>query len=129
VIEADRTFREAVSQAYRATRVFEYFTSQTYAKRGDLFLVRMVSSGDLTLESYLAGLTEAYVQFLEQFGEADSRVVTLSLKDDLLGIPKLGPDGVALSLAARNDLFHQKLASPELLDGNGYFTVPFSTGL
>jgi hypothetical protein len=90
VIEADRTFNDAVQNAYRATRVFEYFSSQTYAKLGDLFLARMVSSGDHTLEAYLAGLGAAYTEFQQKFGQADTRVVTLSLKDDLLAIPKLG---------------------------------------
>jgi hypothetical protein len=118
-----------VAQAYRATRVYEYFTSQSYERRGDLFLVRMVSSGDLTLERYLAQLNEAYVRFQEQFGQPDTRVVLLSLKDDLLAIPKLGDGGVPLTLGQRNDLFHARLASPELLDGNGYLTVPFSTAL
>jgi hypothetical protein len=129
VIEADRTFNDALQNAYRATRVFEYFTSQSYAHLGDLFLVRMVSSGDLTLESYLAGLGEAYIEFQQQFGQPDTRVVTLSLKDDLLAIPKLGPQGQALSLADRNAQFYARLQSPDLLDGNGYLTIPFSTDL
>jgi hypothetical protein len=129
VVEADRTFEEAVAQAYRATRVYEYFTSQSYARRGDLFLVRMVASGDLTLERYLSQLNDAYIRFQEQFGQADTRVVTLSLKDDLLAIPKLGEGGVALTLGQRNDLFHARLAAPTMLDGNGYLTVPFSTTL
>jgi hypothetical protein len=129
VIEADRTFNDAIENAYRATRVFEYFTSQSYAKRGDLFLVRMISSGDHTLEAYLSDLNEAYVEFQEQFGQADTRVVTLSLKDDLLAIPRLGDQGQALSLGDRNDLFHKKLASPDMLDGNGYLTIPFQTTL
>lgn len=129
VIEADRTFNDAVQNAYRATRVFEYFSSQSYAKLGDLFLVRMVSSGDHTLEAYLAGLGAAYTEFQQKFGQADTRVVTLSLKDDLLAIPKLGAQGQALSIGDRNDLFHAKLKSPDLLDGNGYLTIPFSTTL
>jgi hypothetical protein len=128
VIEADRTFNDAVQNAYRATRVFEYFSSQTYAKLGDLF-ARMVSSGDHTLEAYLAGLGAAYTEFQQKFGQADTRVVTLSLKDDLLAIPKLGAQGQALSIGDRNELFHQKLKSPDLLDGNGYLTIPFSTTL
>ena len=52
---------------YKATKVYEYYTSQSYAALGDLFLVRMVSSGSLNLESYVAELQNAFAQFEEQY--------------------------------------------------------------
>ena len=40
VLTADRTFQTAVKEAYKATKVFEYYTSQSYAALEKLFLIR-----------------------------------------------------------------------------------------
>ncbi|MFW5878184.1 MAG: hypothetical protein ACOCVR_00050 [Myxococcota bacterium] len=127
VLAADRTFHSALREAYRATKVYEYYTSQCYARRDDLFLVRMIGYGDHSLESYMAELTEAFYAFEEWYGHPDTRVALLSLRDDILAIPRLGDDGEALSEEDRLMLLREQLRDVSRLDENGYLTIPFST--
>jgi hypothetical protein len=129
VLNADRTFYSALSQAYRATRVFEYYTSQSYAGLVRLGLVRMVSHGDYHLESYLADLDDAYSTFLEGAGRPDQRVDVLSLRDDVLQIPRYADDGRALTTSERVALFRETLVQPRWLDANGHRVFPFATTL
>ncbi|MBN2361975.1 MAG: hypothetical protein JXR83_21165, partial [Deltaproteobacteria bacterium] len=77
ILAADRTFNAALREAYRATKVYEYYTSQCYAHLGDLFLVRMIAYGDWSLEAYLAALADAFYEFEEQYGNPDTRVAVL----------------------------------------------------
>jgi hypothetical protein len=128
ILSADRTFTSAVKAAYKATKVFEYYTSQSYAHAGDLFLVRTVAYGDISLESYLAGLEDAFTQFGEQYGTPDNRVAIVSLRDDILKIA-LQTGGTALSQQDRIDLFRKRLQDPDLIDERGYLSIPFSTSL
>lgn len=129
IINADRFFYAALRAAYRATRVFEYFTSQSYARRDQLGLIRLVSQGDYNLDTYLLDLQEAYYSFQEQFGRLDTCVEVLSLRDDVLEIPHFDADGRALSQAERVQRFRTALADPRLLDNRGYTTVPFATSV
>ena len=128
ILSADRTFTAAVKAAYKATKVFEYYTSQSYAHAGDLFLVRTVAYGDISLEGYLAGLEDAFSQFGEQYGTPDNRVALLSLRDDVLKIA-MQFSGKALSQKERIEMFRKRLQDPELIDERGYLTIPFSTSL
>ncbi|MBN2195746.1 MAG: hypothetical protein JW751_23210 [Polyangiaceae bacterium] len=127
ILNADRTFDAAVKEAYRATKVFEYYTSQSYARRDNLFLVRMVAAGDYTLEAYLDEIESAFGDFEESYGNPDLRVEILSLRDDVMQIPYLAEDGTALSHADRIARFRERLADPRLLDEDGYLTLPFAT--
>ncbi|HEY3351990.1 MAG TPA: EB domain-containing protein [Polyangia bacterium] len=127
ILTADRTFHDAVREAYRATKVYEYYTSQTYEHLGDLFLVRMVSHGDITLEAYLAGLENAFAAFQEQYGQPDLRVAIISLRDDVLAIPRTDATGRSYSQAERIDLLRAALRDSSRLDGSGYLTLPFAT--
>ncbi|AKU92177.1 EB domain-containing protein [Vulgatibacter incomptus] len=127
VSAADRTFFAALKEAYRATKVFEYYTSQSYAALDKLFLIRMVASGDTTLEAYLDELDQAFVQFQESYGNPDTRVAIVSLRDDVLRIPRLDENGIALSEAARTRLLREKLQDVKLLDDRGYLSMAFST--
>ncbi|WP_373046645.1 hypothetical protein [Vulgatibacter sp.] len=129
IFTADRTFYAALTEAYRATQVFEYYTSQSYAPKDKLFIVRMVAAGDVTLESYLDELESDYIAFEEQYGNPDTRVAIVSLRDDVLRIPRKGDDGVALSEVARTRLLREKLADPNLFDPRGYLLMPFSTSV
>jgi hypothetical protein len=129
IINADRAFNSAIREAYKATRVYEYYTSQTYEKLDQLFLIRMVAAGDYNLENYLMELGDAFYTFQEEFGNPDVRVAVISLRDDILGTPWLGANGMALSESDRLELFQQSLMDPELLDPNGYLTIPFSTNV
>lgn len=129
ILAADRTFWEAVREAYRATRIYEYYTSQSYAALDKLFLVRMVAHGDYSLESYLAELQEAFVEFDEQYGKPDTRVQVVSLRDDILAIPRLGPQGTALTEQERSALLREKIQDVSLLDAGGYIVLNFSTSL
>jgi hypothetical protein len=129
VLTADRTFQAAVREAYKATKVFEYYTSQSYGLLGDLFLVRMVSHGDISLEYYLDNLEAAFVEFEEQFGNPDVRVAILSLRDDVMQIPRIDGENRSISHDERIEMFRVRLRDPRLLDEHGYTTVPFSTSL
>ena len=129
VINADLAFDDAIRAVYRATRVFEYFTSQTYAKRDQLFLIRMVGAGQYNLSNYLTELDNAFFEFEEQFGVPDNRVQVLSLRDDILRIPLMDDAGAPYSRAKRIELMRARLADNVLLDARGYLTVPFGTSL
>ncbi len=129
VLAADQTFANALRQAYRATRVFEYYTSQSYAKKEQLTLIRMVSSGDFTIERYLGDLSEEFVVFEEEFGAPEVRVAVISLRDDVLNIPSLDEEGVAIKPGERTALLRERIKDVTLLDANGYITMPFSTSL
>ncbi len=129
ILNADRTFQSALVDAYKATRVFEYYTSQSYAHLNDLFLVRLVSRGDVSLENYLADLADAFEAFEEQYGNPDIRVAVVSLKNDVLLIPALDEDGQVLTSAERTQRFRERLTDSRLLDKNGYLALPFGTSV
>jgi hypothetical protein len=129
VYAAERTFDAARKEAFKATRVFEYYTSQSYAALDKLFLVRMVERGDFTLESYLSELEEAFAVFQETYGNPDARVTIVSLRDDIMNIERVDAAGRALSEADRTKLFRTRLQNVSWLDNRGYITLPFSTGL
>lgn len=129
IINADRTFHNAVREAYRATRVYEYYTSSSYPRLDTLFLVRLVARGDYSLERYLDELDEAYDRFRETYGTPDVRVAVLSLRDDILEIPRVGDDEQAIAQSERIDRLREAVLSPQTLDQNGYRTISFPTTL
>lgn len=125
VREADRTFERAVASAYQLTKVYEYYTSTSYAKLNDLFLIRLVSRGDFTLEAYVDELEDAFANFEESYGRPDLRVLTISAKDQILDIPRLNGNNQSLSIDARNALFRDALFDPSRLDQNGHINLGF----
>ncbi|MCK5689526.1 hypothetical protein KAI87_09670, partial [Myxococcota bacterium] len=129
IINADRTFHAALREAYRATKVYEYYTSQSYAALDKLFLIRMIEHGDYSLEGYLAELQEEFLEFQELYGLPDTRVEVLSLRDDILAIPMLDSESIALSEEQRTVMLREAMQDVTLLDGRGYITIPFSTTL
>jgi hypothetical protein len=129
IVNADVAFKDAMSEAWRLTRVYEYYTATTYAARDKLFLVRMVQYGDLNLENYLTDLQNDYWAFEETYGWPETRVTILSLRDDIFRIPQTDDAGTPLSQADRIDRMRERLTDPVLLDENGYIRIPFSTTL
>jgi len=129
IINAEIAFSAALKETYKLTRVYEYYTSQSYARLNDLFLVRMVARGDKNLENYLNEIENSFYDFEEQFGQPATRVMMVSLRDDILKVPYVDEDGKPLSDGARTDLLRAALADPATLDRNGYLTIPFSTRL
>lgn len=129
IINADIAFNDAMRAAYRATRVFEYYTSQSYADLEKLFLIRMIGSGDYNLENYLIELQNSFYDFEEHFGLPDTRLAILSLRDDILRIPTKDEDGVTLTQSQRDALLQERLRDPTLIDSRGYLTIPFRTDL
>lgn len=127
IINADIAFHDALRAAYRATKVFEYYTSQSYADAEKLFLIRMIAAGEYNLENYLLDLQNAFTDFEEQFGLPDTRIAILSLRDDILAIPHLDGDGNPISEEQRIALMRQRLADVRLLDNRGYLSIPFHT--
>jgi hypothetical protein len=129
VINADVSFSDALSMAYRLTRVYEYYSSQSYAKKEQLFLIRMVTAGQYNLENYLLELDNEFLAFQDQFGNPDIRVLALSLRDDILKVPYLSPTGIALTESQRIKIMQDQLRDVRALDSNGYLTLPFSTNV
>lgn len=129
VINAEVSFSDALREAYRLTRVYEYYTSTSYAQRDKLFLTRMVSSGDINLENYVYELANAFTEFEESYGTPDQRLQIISLRDDILNIPRLGENNEALSTDERTRRLRDALTDPGLLNAQGYLTIPFRTDL
>jgi hypothetical protein len=129
VLDADKSFRDGLVDAFRATRMFEYYTAQSYAAKEDLFLVRMAGRGEGNLEDYLLDLKRAFNDFEQTFGNPSLRVQLVSLRDDIFRIPEIDGQGRALSPAERTDSFRERLTDVGLLDDRGYIRVPFSTVL
>ncbi|MBM4781271.1 MAG: hypothetical protein GQE15_26600 [Archangiaceae bacterium] len=129
IINADVSFDAAIAAAFRLTRVYEYYTSQSYQKKEQLFLIRMVTAGQYNLENYLLELDNAFNDFEEQFGNPDVRVLSLSLMDDIFKIPLLETSRAAIGGNTRKDLFTARLSDVALRDANGYIVIPFSTSL
>lgn len=129
ILNADVTFYSALREVYKATRVFEYYTSQSYGPLEQLFLTRMVSRGDYNLRLYLIELEDAFREFEDHFGLPERRLQIISLKDDILSIPRIAVDGDgrALTEIERTTMFRAALTDPQRLDENGYLTIPFST--
>ncbi len=126
ILTAERTFEEAVQEAYSLTLIYEYYTSSSYAQKNDLYLVRMISSGDKNLESYVSQLEQAYRDFEERYGRPALRVMVLSLRDDILRIPHIAENGEARSLQERVQAFQQHLNDPKNYTPEGYFHTSFS---
>ncbi len=129
VINAERSFDDAIKEAYRLTLVYQYYTSQSYAKLDELFLTRMVTAGDYNLENYIYELHNAFVAFQETYGNPDLRVMTVSLKDDILNIPTMDENGDPLGETQRAARMREKLLDPSMLNKDGYIVVPFSTSM
>lgn len=129
VINADLSFQDALRSAYRLTKVYEYYTSTSYAKRDQLFLIRMVGSGDYNLENYITDIKNAFDLFEESFGLPEDRLEIISLRDDILQVPKLNGELASLSVDDRIVLLRQFLNDPALLNAKGYLTIPLSTSI
>lgn len=131
IINADRSFERAVAAAYRATRVYEYYTASSYPKLDELFLVRMVNSGDQNLRRYVAELEEAFFDFEFAYGNPDTRVAVISMRDDVLEVPRYSTDGLGRTLGAdeRVAMFREMLADPTRRDDRGLLSIPFATTL
>ncbi len=129
VISAERTFEEAIREAYRATLVFEYYSGQSYSRKGDLYLVRMITKGDISLESYLSQLERAYLDFEEQSGKPDLRVLVLSLRDDILKVPHVDESGKPLGLQERILELQKQLNDRQNFDKDGFLSIPFAVSV
>ena len=129
VIAADLTFERAMKAAYKATRVFEYYTSQSYAYKDQLFLIRMAAHGQDNLEQYLAELEDTFIEFEELYGNPDTRIMAYSLRDDILDVPRYDDHYQPYSEATRVSLFRDALNDPKYRDGMGRFVAPFNTAL
>lgn len=129
VINADRSFERALREAYRLTRIYEYYTSQSYPFFDKLFLVRMIDAGQPNLRNYLAELEDEFFAFEDTYGNPDTRVASISIRDDIFGLPRYAVDGSGAALAAddRAEMFRERFLDQSLLDDNGWITVKFDT--
>ena len=129
VLNAEVAFQDALREAYKLTLVYEYYTSQSYAAKDQLLLIRMVSAGDYNLENYVFELRNAFLAFEETYGNPDIRVMRLSLRNDILEIPRIRPDGRPYVKSERTALLQEALKDPSRLNEDGYITIPFATRL
>ena len=129
VLNAEVAFEDALREAYKLTLVYEYYTSQSYAAKDQLLLVRMVSAGDYNLENYVFELRNAFLAFEETYGNPDIRVMKISLRDDILELPRIAPDGRPYDKVERIALLREALSDPTRLNQDGYISIPFSTRL
>ncbi|MBT9558772.1 MAG: hypothetical protein IV100_22260 [Myxococcales bacterium] len=127
IVNAELAFNDAIKEAYRATRVFEYYSSRSYADLEQLFLIRMVQYGDYNLQNYVTNLENAFFEFEEAFGLQDTRVALLSLRDDIMGFPRISEDGTPYTQDDRTEMMRERLKDPGYLDESGYVTIPFRT--
>ncbi len=128
-MNAERTFESALREAYKATKIYEYYTSESYGAFGDLFLVRMVGYGDISLESYLDDLEDSFIAFEERFGAPSTRVAVISVRDDILRVPRYGDDVATLSQADRVAALRQALTDPRYINELGHTVLSFSSSL
>ncbi len=129
VINADIAFDDAARAAYRATRMYEYYTSTSYPRLDELFLVRLAARSRPNLENYLIDLENAFQDFEEEQGLPDLRVAVLSLRDDILEIPLLDGTGRPMAQSERIARMQDALTGSDYLDENGYVTIPFGTSV
>src|SRR5690606_33326290 len=129
VLAAARTSHDGLVDAFRATRMFEYYTAQSYAKKADLVRVRMAGRGEDNLEDYLLDLQRDFNDFEQTYGSPSLRVAMVSLRDDIFRIPMIDDEGRALRPEDRTNMLRESLTSPKLIDEHGYIRIPFSTAL
>ena len=127
VLDADRSFEDALVDAYRATRIFEYYSGQSYGPFIELLLSRMVRGGDYSLDNYVLDLDRALRVFEEDTGRPELRLAVISLKEDIFQIPRTAANGKPLEPNERDALFQERLFDPSLIDARGAINVPFST--
>ena len=126
MITADNHFYAALREAYKATRVFEYYTTQSYGARDELLLIRLAGRGERNLRDYLLDLEEAFFQFEQLYSNPDLRLHIVSLRDLLA--PRL-ENNVAVSDLNRTATFRTKLEKAKQADPRDYATIRFRTGL
>jgi hypothetical protein len=126
IIVADKHFQRAMREAYRATRVYEYYTSQSYAAWADLKLIRLAAVGESSLQDYLLDLEDAFLEFEYQFGQPDLRLEIISLRDDIVPVLR---KNTAMTEEERNKAFHDALQDIAMRDARGWIVLPFSTAL
>ncbi len=127
IINADRSFDAALAAAWKATRMLEYYTAQSYPDRDKLFLARMVNRGDINLRRYLQDLEDDFFDFEQTFGNPDTRLAIVSMRDDVLRIPRYAADGAVLGHQARLRRFRAAIQDPARLDDRGALELNFST--
>lgn len=135
VLDADKSFDDALQDAYAATRVFEYYTNQSYARRDELFLARLAQRGEGNLENYMIDLRRAYRDFEEQNGLPELRLAVVSMMRDVLRVAETadpaqgGEPGTARSVNESAQSLRDLLTDPKRINARGNVVVPFSTTL
>jgi hypothetical protein len=110
ILDADKSFDDAVRDAYRATRVVEYFTSQSYPRFNELLLTRMVRGSEFGLENYVIDLDRYFRAFEERSGRPELRVSRISLRDDVWAVGRSYPSGGSTTVEARVAALEQKVS-------------------
>jgi uncharacterized Zn-finger protein len=126
VRNAEIAFKKVLAEAYKATLVFEYYTSQTYAFRNELLLARMINYGEYNLQNYIYDLEDAFWEFEDYFGVPELRVLPLSLKNDIFPGMRVAPGGKPYSEREMEDSVEDWLKYS--LNEDGTARVSFQIG-
>ena len=125
-LDADEAFDAAHEATYQLMLLFEHTSGQTYADRDLILTTRIAATGTNNLEALLQDLEGAILSFEESRGLPDARAMQLSLRDDILNIPRLDAGGDATSIDRRAALLRGFLEETARRDVSGRIVVPFS---
>ena len=126
VRNAEIAFKSVLAEAYKATLVYEYYTSQTYPFYQELLYARMVNYGEYNLQNYLYDLEDSFWEFEDKFGVPELRVLPVSLKDDIFPGMRVASDGEAHSEKAT--LSSVRTWLKQLRDEDGVARFSFQIG-
>ena len=103
VKNAEFAFKKVLAEAYKATKVYEYYTSQSYDGYSHLLQARMINYGENNLQNYLYDLEDAFWEFEDKYGTPELRVLPLSLKKHIFPGMRVSPRGEAYSEREMNN--------------------------
>jgi hypothetical protein len=126
VRNAEIAFKKLLTEAYKSTRVYEYYTSQSYAFMDELYLSRMINYGEYNLQNYIYDLEDAFWEFEDHFGLPELRVLPLSLKEDIFPGMRVEPGGKAFSAREMDDTVLNWLQ--QSMNEEGVATLSFQIG-
>ena len=126
-LEAEIAFSTARGDVHRLARYLEYTFQSSLLETGELSLARTASINAPTLETLVTALENLFFDIEDARGFFGGRITSLSLKDDLLALPRLGEDGAPLTQAERTRMMRRAWLETSF-DPLAYHTATFSFG-
>jgi hypothetical protein len=124
--KAERSFEEAVREAYLVARAFEYETNTDYpCIESHLLRARKVSH----LSAFLQQLITNYSRFNSEYLTPQTYVDEVSVREDILGLIAPVTDPLTSEEVSPQEQFRRLLLAPNHLDGRGGVSLPFATSV